>query len=122
MVFVWTPTLMTRWYEYLRIEKIYKASLIFAIICFTSMFFIYDTSLSFSDKGNVLVLMAPLLFLIIFKLFDNGALKLYKRHSIITNWYTIKHKEKYKAYDVIGFLAMTILPFFIPIFIREIIK
>lgn len=119
IAYVWAPTLMTQWYKFLWEPKIYLANLIFAFLCIGILLLTYSNDLNFKQKGGLLMLLSPLCFLVLFKMLDRGAMKLYKRHFVVTNRFTLQPKEQYKTYDLIGFLILIILPLLIPLFIRE---
>ena len=119
MAYIWIPTLLTSWYKKLRNPKIYFINLGFAITALIILICKYEPDLNFQDKGGLLMLVSPLLFLVFFKMFDYGAIKLFDRHLILANRITIDPREKFNLYDVIGFLVLVLMPFMIPMLIRE---
>jgi len=119
MAYLWIPTLVTRWYEYLRIPKVFWANFGIASLCLFILILTYNPSMTFREKGGLLMLMSPLCFLILFKIIDIGAIKLFNRPFIMVNRFTLRPGEKYNLYDIIGFLIIVLIPFMLPMALRE---
>lgn len=119
MAYVWVPTLMTRWYKYLSNFRIWKINFLFSIMLILLFLKMYKPDLSFLHKGSVLMLWSPFIFLLLFRGLDLLCIRLNHRPLVMTNRFTLKIGEVYNTYDIVSFLLVTMVPFFLPLAVRE---
>jgi hypothetical protein len=121
IAYLYIPIFITNWYQLLRHPVIYIINLSLAILLSIYLFYSYNPDGSFQEKGEQLLLMSPLIFLILFKVLDVGAFLLYERHFIITFVTIIRQSEEYnkKVYDVVGTLLLSLVPFAVPMALRQ---
>jgi hypothetical protein len=118
IIYIFCPT-YSKSFLGLQNLKVYKISVGIAILLFGAMFFLYKESLSFTNKGSILLMMSPLIFLGLLKILNYISLRLNKRELKNINRFLLVSGEEYAAFDVIGFLVLLIVPFFVPMLIRE---
>lgn len=111
LLYLLTPTMLTRWYAKLRQKRIFRFNLLFALYCVIVFYFVYNKGLNYIEKGAVVVLWSPLIFLTLFYLAEKTAKANYSRSFILVNRYTQLEKEKHRGLD----LFFTLLIYFVPL-------
>ena len=119
VLYLWVPILFTRLYKLLNNKKIWLFNFVVSLSLITLFFKFYNLNLSFFDRGAILLLWSPLLFLSLYKILNIISFKLNKRHLILANRFTLLKNEVYNAWDVLSFMLLLIVPFSIPMIIRE---
>ena len=118
LIYILTPLFLTRWYAKFRKPGVFAINFLFAIACVIGFYYLYNRGLSNIEKGAVVVLWAPIIFLMIFKIADRSVRANYKRHFILANRYTQLDHERPRAMDIFFSLMLYILPFGLPFFLR----
>ena len=119
MFYLWVPIMFTRLYKHLNNIKIWFFNFVVSLSLIPLFFKLYNLNLSFFDKGAILILWSPLVFLLLFKILNIMSVRLNKRYLNLANRFTILRNELYNAWDVLSFILLFIVPFGIPILIRE---
>lgn len=119
LFYLWVPILFTRLYKFLNNKTIWFFNFVVSLSLIPLFFKFYDFNLSFFDRGAILILWSPLLFLLLFKVLNIISVKLNKRYLNLANRFTLLRNEAYNAWDVFSFILLLIVPFSIPILIRE---
>lgn len=118
LLYLLTPTMLTRWYAKLRQKRIFQLNLLFALCAIIGFYFLYDHSMSYLEKGAVVVLWSPLIFLILFWLAEKTAKANYRRSFILVNRYTQLEKEKHRGLDLFFTLLLYFVPLGLPLLFR----
>lgn len=119
VLYLWVPIMFTRLYKLLNNERIWFFNLIIALSLIPLFFKFYNINLSLFDRGAILLLWSPLIFLLLFKILNTISIKLNKRYLNLTNRFTLLRNEPYNAWDIFSFILLFIVPFSIPILIKE---
>jgi hypothetical protein len=117
--YLWIPIVVTRLYKFLNNKRIWFFNLIIALSLIPLFFKFYNINLSLFDRGAILLLWSPLIFLLLFKILNTISVKLNKRYLNLANRFTLLKNEAYNAWDMLSFVLLLIVPFSIPMLIRE---
>jgi hypothetical protein len=118
IIFMWAPMLRPPVHKILRNRKTYAGFMYFSILLPIISFATWNIDLSENDKSSTFMAFYPIIYLVIYKNFDNIILKKYNRHLIYTVKYNVvwvdDESENAKSLDNLFEFLLIMVPILIP--------
>jgi predicted neutral ceramidase superfamily lipid hydrolase len=118
IIFMWAPMLRPPVHKILRNRKTYTGFMYFSVLLPIISFATWNIDLSEKEKSSAFMAFYPIIYLFVYKIFDNIILKKYNRHLIYTVQYNVvwvdDESDNAKSLDNLFEFLLIMVPILIP--------